>query len=284
MPIDLQIVGKELEPLECNIEKRDVMLYARGVGAGEDREDLKYVYEGQLEALPTFGVIPPFPSLTGFAGMDGVEINLAMLLHGQQYLEVKKHPTPVQGKLISRPRVANVFDKGKGALVELEVNTEDEKGEVVFFNRFGAFVRGEGGFGGEKGLDPGYEPPERGPDRVVEMKTLPQQALIYRLSGDYNPLHADPEFAAMAGFDSPILHGLCSFGFAGRAVLKEFCGNDPTRFQAIQVRFSRHVFPGETLVTEMWEVDPSQIIFRTKVAERDEYCITNAAAWILPGS
>lgn len=280
MPIDLAVIGKDLQPLKFSYTQRDVMLYALGVGAGEDEEDLQFVYENQLKVLPTFGVIPPFQALAGLAGIEGVDINLAMLLHGEQYLEVRKHPIPTDAELTTKPKIAQVYDKGKGALIELETESVDSKNETVFYNRYGAFVRGEGGFGGEKGPEPGYEPPEREPDKVVEMKTLPQQALIYRLSADYNPLHADPAFAQMAGFERPILHGLCTFGFAARAILKEFAGNDTSKFKAIKTRFSRHVFPGDTIITEMWEEADDQIIFRCKTAERGDYCLTNSCLWL----
>ncbi|NLI69339.1 MAG: hypothetical protein GX364_00535 [Firmicutes bacterium] len=277
MPIDLSVVGKELQPLEYTYTSKDTILYALGVGAGEEPDELKFVYENELLALPTFGVIPPFPALLGLAAVDGVDINLAMLLHGEQYLEVLKHPIPVEGRLTSKPKISAVFDKGKSALVELDAVTVNEKNEDIFFNRFGVVIRGEGGFGGERGPDAGNEPPAREPDRVVKMKTLPQQALIYRLSGDYNPLHADPAFAAMAMFDRPILHGLCSFGFAGRAVLREYADNDPTMFKSIKVRFSRPVYPGDTIVTEMWKESEEKIVFRCKTGEREEYVLTNGA-------
>ena len=280
MPIDLSVVGKELEPLKFSYSQRDVMLYALGVGAGVQDEDLCFVYENELVALPTYGVIPPFHALLGLAGVEGVDINLAMLLHGEQYLEVHKHPIPVEAELISKPKIAAVYDKGKGALVEMDVETFNKDGELVFFNKYGAFVRGEGGFGGEKGPEPGYEPPEREPDKTVSMKTLPQQALIYRLSGDYNPLHADPSFANMVGFKKPILHGLCTFGFAARAVLKEYGNNDPNSFKAIKTRFSKNVFPGDTIVTEMWKEDNGMIIFRSKTEESGDYCLTNSAIWL----
>jgi acyl dehydratase len=279
MPIDLKIVGQEIQPLDYTYETRDTILYALGIGAGTDPAELKFVYENDLQAIPTFGVIPPFPALMGIAALEGLDINWAMLLHGEQYLELHK-AIPVQGKLTSYPKIAAVYDKGKGALIEIDVTTKDSKGETVFTNKVGAFIRGEGGFGGEKGPDPGHEPPDREPDRVVAMQTLPQQAMLYRLMGDFNPLHIDPGFAAMGGFPRPILHGLCSFGFAGRAVLREYCGNDPARFRAIKVRFSRHVFPGETIVTEMWEEGADKIVFRSKTAERGDYCLTNAAVWL----
>ncbi len=279
MPIDLSAVGKELEALPYNFTQKDVMLYALGVGAGADPEDLKYVYENNLVALPTFGVIPLVPAVSSFMSMEEIQFNPAMLLHGEQYLEQKKHPAPVDGELVSKPKIANIYDKGKGALVEIDVETVDNKGDVVYYNRIGFFIRGEGGFGGEKGPEPGYEAPDREPDEVVELETLPQQAAIYRLSGDSNPLHIDPEFAQMAGFDKPILHGLCTFGVAGRAILRRLCNDNTEMFRAIKVRFSRPVFPGETIVTEMWKESPEMILFRCKTKERGEYCLTNAAAW-----
>ncbi len=279
MPIDLSLVGTNLPELEHSYENKDVILYALGVGAGVDPAELKYVYEGDLQALPTFAVIPPYRAMIGLIGLEGMDINPAMILHGEQYLELY-HPVPPAGKLISYPKIKAIYDKVKGALVETEVVTKNSKGEKLFMNRFSTFIRGEGGFGGEKGPEPGNEPPDREPDQVVETVTLPQQALLYRLSGDYNPLHADPDFAAMAGFDRPILHGLCTFGFVGRAVLKAYCGNDPLKIKAIKVRFSRHVYPAETIVTEMWQVKPDQIMLRSKTAERGEYCLTNSAVWL----
>jgi 3-hydroxyacyl-CoA dehydrogenase/3a,7a,12a-trihydroxy-5b-cholest-24-enoyl-CoA hydratase len=281
MPIDMKVVGAELTPVPYEYQPRDVILYALGVGAGYEADELKFVYENGLEVLPTFGAIPPFPALMGLVGVEGLDINLVMLVHGEQYLEVRKQPTPVQGKLTSKPVISAVYDKGKGALIELEIETVDESGEVVFFNRMGNFVRGEGGFGGERGPDPGNEPPDRDPDKVVELKTMTTQAMIYRLSGDYNPLHIDPAISSMAGFDRPILHGLCTFGHAGRAVLREFCGNDPAKFKSIKVRFSRPVYPGDTIVTEMWQEAEDMIILRSTTKERQgEYCLTNAAAWL----
>jgi acyl dehydratase len=280
MPIDPAIVGAEPKPIAFKFEERDTILYALGVGAGADATDLKFTTENGLTTLPTFGVIPPFKALMGLLEVPGLDINIIMLLHGEQYLEIKKNPLPVKGSLISKPKIAALYDKGKGALIELDVETVDEYEEPVFFNKFSLFIRGEGGFGGERGPDPGNEPPAREPDKVVEIKTLPQQALIYRLSGDVNPLHSDPAIAAMAGYDRPILHGLCTFGVAGRAVLQTYCDNDPALFKAIRVRFSRPVFPGETIVTEMWQTAPDTIIIRSKAAERDEYCLTNSAVWI----
>ena len=280
MPIDLAVVGKELPPLDFDYTTRDVMLYALGIGAGYEADELKFVYENGLETIPTFGVIPPFPALMGLVAVEGVDINLVMLVHGEQYLEIRK-PIPTGGKLTTKPKIAAVWDKTKGAVIELDADTVDESGDVVFYNKFSSFIRGEGGFGGERGPEPGNEPPERDPDKVVEAKTLTIQAMIYRLSGDYNPLHVDPNFSAMAGFDRPILHGLCTFGHVGRTVLREYCGNDPAKFKAIKVRFSRPIWPGDTIVTEMWKEADDRIIVRASTKERPgEYCITNAAVWL----
>lgn len=265
--------------LAFEYDHKTVILYALGVGAGADPDDLKFCYENApgLFVLPTFGVVPPFPALMSIFGVEGLEINPLMILHGEQYLEVRKQPAAAGGKLVTRPKVAGIFDKGKMALIELEAESVDEDGDVVYFNRFGVLVRGEGGFGGEGAPAVDNKPPDRAPDKVFEQKTLAQQALLYRLSGDPNPLHADPNFASMAGFEKPILHGLCTFGFACRAVLKEFCDDDPAKFKSVFVRFSRPVFPGETIVTEMWDSGDGKVTFQAKTAERpDNINITNA--------
>jgi acyl dehydratase len=273
MPIDLSAVGKKLGSVEHTYTQRDVMLYALGVGCGTD--DLQFTYERDLKVLPTFAVIPSFPAMLNLGG--ALQVNPAMVLHGEQAIEVPE-PIPTEGTVVTTPTIKAVYDKGKGAVVIVATESVDPKGKVLFRSQSSIFVRGEGGFGGDRG--PSGEknaPPERAPDHSISYKTLPQQALIYRLSGDMNPLHADPQFAALGGFDRPILHGLCTYGHAGRAVLAAYCDNDPARLKAFEVRFSGVVFPGETITTDMWQVAPGKIVLTAKT-ERGQAVLTGAAA------
>ena len=206
-----------------------------------------------------------------------------MMLHGEQYLELKR-PIPTNGTLISQGRIAHIYDKGKATLIVLETITKDQKtGAEICSNQFSLFIRGIGGFGGDRGPNlENYEPPKNrpNPDAVVKHKTTTNQALLYRLSGDANPLHADPSMAALGGFDKPILHGLCTFGHAGRAIVDTFAQSDGDCLHSIRARFSKHVFPGETIITEMWRIDSNKIIFQCKVEERpnDGLVISNAIA------
>jgi len=274
MSVNLSVIGKKLDSSVYEYSEKDVILYALGVGCG--REQLPFVYEQDLKVLPTFAVIPAFPAL--FAMGSAMDVNPMMVLHGEQRIELCA-PIPTSGRLTTTPTVTAIYDKGKGALVVIETETVDAKGKLLFKNTFGAFARGEGGFGGDRGPSgPRNVPPDRKPDKTVSMKTLEQQALLYRLSGDMNPLHADPNFAKIGGFDTPILHGLCTFGHVGRAVLESYCANDPTRLKSFEVRFAGVVYPGETIVTEMWQEKGGQVIVQAKTAERGEAVINSAAA------
>jgi acyl dehydratase len=274
MPVDLSMVGKRLESTRFTYTEKDVMLYALGVGAGTD--ELPFTYERDLVVLPTFGVIPAFPAL--FTMGTVMSVNPLMVLHGEQRIELYS-ALPTRGTLTTTPTIRAIYDKGSGALVLIDAETVDEQGRLLCKNTFGAFARGEGGFGGGRGPSgPKNVPPDRQPDAVVEQRTLPQQALIYRLSGDMNPLHADPDFAKLAGYERPILHGLCTFGHVGRAVLRSFCDDDPRRLRMLEVRFSGVVFPGETIVTEMWKNGPGQLIVRARTKERGEVTISAAGA------
>jgi acyl dehydratase len=273
MPIDLSAIGKKLDAVTHTYTERDVMLYALGVGCGTG--DLPFTYEGELKVLPTFAVVPAFPAMLNLGG--AMQVNPAMVLHGEQRIELAG-PIPTAGTVTTTPTIKAVYDKIKGAVVVVGTESVDARGKLLFRNTSSIFVRGEGGFGGERGPSGARNvPPDRKPDQSISMKTLPQQALLYRLSGDMNPLHADPNFAAMGGFDRPILHGLCTFGHAGRAVLAAYCGNDPARMKSFEVRFSGVVFPGETITTDMWQVAPGTIVFAART-ERGEAVLTGAGA------
>lgn len=282
MPIDLdKALGAALPSTEYRWNEDTLMLYAlgAGVGIGQDQTSpqvLQYTFENGLRALPTFGVVPSFPMLMGLMNVPALSFNPMMLLHGEQYLEVLETPIPTSAVTTTEGRITGIFDKGKGALVVIEAITKRDGGKPVFKNEFGIFLRGEGGFGGPPGPAATNEAPKRAPDKVVETPTQTHQALLYRLSGDKNPLHADPGFAKMGGFDKPILHGLCTFANVGRAVLQAYADDDPTRFRSIRVRFARPVMPGETIVTEMWAESPTDIVVQAKAKERDQVVITNA--------
>ncbi len=286
MPIDVNaVVGAKFEPAHCSWAEKDVILYALGLGVGVgqsqvDPEVLKYTYENGLRVIPTFGVVPTFSSMSGLFELPGFDVNPMMILHGEQYLEILADEIPVRAQAKTQGRIAAVYDKGKGALVIIETITETEDGKPLFKNEFTIFVRGEGGFGGESGPPAGNEPPERAPDATVEYPTLTHQAIIYRLSGDYNPLHIDPQMAAMGGFETPILHGLCTFGNVGRAVVEAMCDKDPARFRSIKVRFANPVYPGETIVTDMWKDSDSDVIVRARLKERNVEVVKNARVTI----
>lgn len=285
-------LGAQLPPAEATWTQDQIILYAlgAGIGYGQDptsKEVLQYTYENGLKALPTYGVIPVFGTLMSLMTVPGIQINPMMILHGEQYLEILKSPMPVNATVINEAKLTGIYDKGydeekkrgKGATIEVEVLTKDKaSGEPLFRNVFTTFVRGEGGFApnGPKAPEAGNNPPDRAPDKVLEYRTMGHQALLYRLSGDKNPLHADPMFAKMGGFEKPILHGLCTFANVGRAVIDGFAGGDPTKFKSIKVRFSSPVMPGETIVVSMWKESDTGIIVKAGVKERGIDVISNA--------
>ncbi len=281
-------LGYKYPEFASSYDERDVAIYALGVGAAKDptdERDLQLVYElsGRgMKVLPSFGVLPAMNMIFALAkngqSAPGLRYGLDRVLHGEQYTELSR-PLPTKAKLTTKGTVKSIYDKGKGAVVNTEFITYDEHGDQLIRNETATFVRGAGGWGGERGTSAEVNvPPDRAPDKVVEDRTSDNQALLYRLSGDWNPLHADPSFAKAFGFARPILHGLCFFGFATRHVTQAFAPEaNPDFVKSIKVRFATSVMPGHTIVTEMWKESDTRIVFRCKVKETGEVCISNAA-------
>jgi acyl dehydratase len=254
MSLDHSLVGVPGEPQERSWTSTDALLYAIGVGAGlgDPLQELEFTTENSegvtQQVLPTFGVLVAQPRTGRRLG----DFDRAMLVHAEQAFELHQ-PLPVEGLVRTVSTVTGIYDKGSGALVATEsVAADAATGAKLVTSRSGVFIRGEGGFGGERGPTDGWRRAEGSPDHRVVLATRPEQALVYRLSGDRNPLHADPKFAARGGFSRPILHGLCTYGVSGRALLHSLCGSDPARFAAMSGRFTRPVLPGDTLVVSIW--------------------------------
>jgi len=283
MAIDYQrLKNWPFADVEHSYRAKDTILYALGLGFGADpmdRDQLRFVYEDGLKALPTMATVLAHPGQ--FAKNPESGIDWKRVVHGEQSVVIHK-PLPAAGTAVGCTVIEEIVDKGagKGALLYSRRDVRDkETGELLASLRSTSFLRGDGGFGGPSGpTRPAHALPERAPDLVCDIATLPQAALIYRLSGDYNPLHADPEIAAMAGFPRPILHGLCTFGVAGHALLRTLCGYDPTRLRRMEARFSAPVFPGETVRTEIWREGQGRAGFRCRVLARDAVVINNGLA------
>ncbi|MDQ1567049.1 MAG: hypothetical protein QOF96_1929 [Actinomycetota bacterium] len=266
MPLDPTAVGWESPPRETSWRSEDCLLYALGVGAGP--ADLAYVTENSIgvehRALPTMAVVLGQFDDEVWQAMG--TFSWAMMVHGGQ--EVVLHgPVPTEGRILTTHRLAAMRDKGKAALVEVESNAVDAgSGAAMFTLRTSLFIRGEGGWGGDRGPSAANLVPDRAPDHEIRDRIQPNQALIYRLSGDRNPLHSDPAFAQKAGFDRPILHGLCTYGFTGRALLKALCDDDPGRFGAMSGRFASPALPGDELLVRIWTLDDGAA-FQTERAD-----------------
>jgi len=279
MPIDRDLaMSHEFPEGSGGWKKDDVILYALGVGAGNPQTDpgeLEYTYEKNLKVLPSFSTVANVGGFPNLLNVPGLEFNPALLLHGEEEIELHQ-PLPPESKLKSETRIAEIYDKGKAALLILEVSTVDAAGAPLFTNRMSLFLRGEGGFGGPSGPKAQNAAPDREPDGIVESQTLLQQALLYRLNGDKNPLHCDPDFAKLAGFDKPIIHGLCSYGIACKAVVDSALAGDVSRVARYSARFAGVAFPGETFVTRYWRENDT-ILLECRVKERDAIIISNAA-------
>lgn len=282
MTIDYERLLRRSFPLvEHSYEQRDVMLYALSLGVAMDPLDerqLRFVYEQNLQVMPTMAAILAYPGLwvrEPDTGLDGEQV-----LHGEQGVEFLR-PLPLNGTVKARTRVTGIVDKGegRGALIYTERTGIDAASDEELFRVFHtSFARGDGGFGGPQGpLRPLQELPEREPDLICDLPTFAQQALLYRLNGDPNPHNADPRAARAAGFERPILHGLCTYGIAGHAILRACCDYRPQRLASLHVRLSAPTYPGDTIRTEMWR-EGACVVFRSKALERDVMVLNNGRA------
>jgi acyl dehydratase len=266
MPLNPDAVGSTSEPVEASWTSKDALLYAVGIGAGE--HELAFTTENtngvDQRVFPTFPVVIGWGR--GSAMRDIGTFNPALLVHGQQAVTLHT-PIPVEGTVTITSELVAMYDKGTAAVVVTETKAVMD-GRPLYTNTSSAFIRGEGGWGGDRGPSgPKNVPPERDPDESVTYQTSRDQAFVYRLSGDRNPLHTDPAFAAIGGFDRPILHGLCSYGFTGRALLHSICESDPTRFHHIEARFAAPVLPGDSLTVKMWSGGPGETFFTTTAVD-----------------
>jgi acyl dehydratase len=261
--LSADLVGRTFDPIETSWDSKDVMLYACGVGA-RPPEELDVLFEGNgPKVLPTFGVVPGMLAM-GSLFSAGLDINPMMILHGEQAITLHREIPPSATARVTG-RISEVWDKGKAAVLGCEGSVEDDDGPL-FTTTATLFVRGAGGFGGERGPSTADKNlvPDRAPDHVVKDVTRTEQAAIYRLSGDRNPLHIDPEFAKLAGFDVPFLHGLCTYGFVGRAILQVLCGGDVSRFGSFEARFADQVYPEDSIVTKLWVVGDGEAIVQAE--------------------
>nr|WP_060986551.1 MaoC/PaaZ C-terminal domain-containing protein [uncultured Acidovorax sp.] len=276
-----KLMAWPFEDVRHRYTQRDTMLYALGIGLGADPTDeaeLRFVYEKNLVALPTLPVVLGYPGM--WLKDPATGIDWVRLVHGEQGLRLHR-PVPPEGEVIGRTRVTGIVDKGpgKGALIYTERTVLDaNSGELLATLTSTTFCRADGGFGGPAGpVKAVHELPERASDHGVDFATQPRAALVYRLSGDYNPLHAEPAVARAAGFERPILHGLATYGIAGWAITQSVCDGDPAAVQSIDVRFSAPVYPGETIRTEIW-IEGKVVSFRARAVERDIVVLNNGRA------
>jgi acyl dehydratase len=278
-----KVLSWKFQDAEHTYTEKDTILYALGLGCGSDPEvpsDLRFVYEKGLLALPTMAVVLAHPG--NWLNTKESTVDYSMVLHGEQSL-ILHRPLPPAGTLIGRSRIVDLLDKGKekGAVLYSERTILDKaSGEPIATMGSTTMMRGDGGWGGKSGPQPApHRLPETAPTAFVDLETHANSALIYRLSGDRNPLHADPEAARRGGFERPIAHGLLTFGVAGRALVAGACGGDPARLKSMQVRFSSPAYPGETIRTEMWP-EGSRVSFRCRAVERDAVVLNNGLATV----
>ena len=275
-----EIMNLTSENVEISYSDKDSILYSLGIGLGNDPmnlNELKYVYENSQSVLPSMATNFQYHSPL----LLKTNINFIMVVHGEQRLSIT-NALPVSGDFIANAKVIGCYDKGpaRGAIIEVETSVKNKKdNEEICKLVSTTFARGDGGFGGPDSPKKEIFIPDGEPDYVSEVSTKPDQALIFRLSGDYNPLHSDPNFAKAAGFEKPILHGMCTYGIACRSLVDEICENDASKLKRFDCRFSSPVYPGETIITEMWKKD-KMIYFNSKVKERDKLVLKNGVSEI----
>jgi len=259
------LVGTKFEPIITSWNEKDTMLYALGVGAKPESE-LEYLYEGRGPlVLPTYAVIPSLLTMGNLR--QAVKLKLYRLLHGEQSFELQR-PLPAKTEITLDSHISEIWDKGKSAVIGITAEARDADGPL-FTSHSTLFYRGGGGFGGEPGPSTADKnrPPEREPDEQVEYLTQPEQGALYRLSGDRVPLHIDPEFALKAGYDKPFMHGLCTYGFVGRAALHALCGGDANKFKSMSGRFAERVQFCDRIITKMWRVAPGEAIIQAETQD-----------------
>jgi len=277
-------IGFVSEPYVFTYTFKESIIYSLAVGVStRDQDGLRFLYEDHenFAPLPTFGVIPALSGTDGLVtgGVPGLTIDLTKVLHGEQYTKILK-PLPAEAKLTNTFKIQDILDKGRGMVLLVEVESRDETGDVVLINQLSIFVVGGGGFGGartSKHIVDVSTAPDRAPDASTEYQTSVDQAALYRMTGDLNPLHISPDFAAMGGFKTPILHGLCSFGISVRQIMEKYADNDPSRVTALKVRMSKPVIPGQRLRTDMW-LEGDRVLFDTTVVETGAKCLSGG--WV----
>lgn len=273
--LNQDILGFEFEPRSVSWNEKDTMLYALGVGSKPSTE-LDFLYEGRgPKVLPTYAVIPGMRALGNIGKV--VKLDVARLLHGEQGVQIHR-PLPATAELTMTSHISEVWDKGKAAVIGIHADFADAEG-VVFSTTSTLFFIGGGGFGGETGpsTKDKNQPPDRAPDQTISYATQEEQGALYRLSGDRVALHIDPEFAQKAGYEKPFMHGLCTFGFVGRAVLQGVCGMDPARFISMEGRFSERAEFGDEIQTQIWHTNPGEVVLRA-IAQDGKVLLSQSAA------
>lgn len=272
MSLNMDAIGQSIGPMKRDYTWKDVVLYALGVGAGYS--ELEYCFEKKLKIIPSFSIAMVFDSFAEAAITSGV--NLAGLLHGEQEL-IFHNPIPAEGSLTTTGKIIDYYDKGKdkGALIVARTDTVHTNGSKLFTSTFTIFARLDGGFGGKDLKKAPVDFPDRAPDFVVSASPSPDQPLLYRLSGDIFDLHVDPEFAKLAGFEQPIMHGLCTHGFACRALVASLTPGRPERARRMSCRFTKPLYPGVPIDTLIWKTGGGKVVWRTVIAQNNQVVIDN---------